>query len=66
MVRIDIMLPDELKLDRNLPRESRFKYFTKDDKCCTWERISQYDLVRSVQPTIGKEPRIPVVYLATK
>lgn len=66
MVLIDTMFPDELKLDRYLPRDSRYKYFTKDDKCCTLERISQYDLIRSLQPTIGKEPRIPVVYLASK
>jgi pimeloyl-ACP methyl ester carboxylesterase len=66
MVLIDTMFPDELKLDRYLPRDARFKYFTKDDKCCTLERIAQYDLIRSVQPTIGKEPHIPVVYLASK
>ena len=66
MVLVDAMFPDELKLDRYLPREYTFKYFRKEDKCCTLERISQYDLIRSLQPTIGKEPDIPVIYLASQ
>jgi pimeloyl-ACP methyl ester carboxylesterase len=66
MVLVDTMFPDELRLDRYLPRDATFKHFTKDDKCCTLERISQYDLIRSLQPTIGKEPKIPVVYLASE
>lgn len=66
MVLVDAMFPDELELDRYLPRRYTFKHFTKEDKCCTVERISQYDLIRSVQSTIGKEPEIPVVYLASR
>lgn len=66
MVLIDTMFPDELHLDRYIPREFRFKFFDKDDTCCTLERISQYDLIRSLQPGIGHEPEIPVVYLASK
>lgn len=66
MVLVDAMFPDELGLDRFLPREYRFKHFSKEDKCCTLERISQYDLIRSVQSTIGEEPKIPVVYLASR
>jgi pimeloyl-ACP methyl ester carboxylesterase len=66
MLLVDTMFPDELGLDRYLPREYRFKHFDKDDKCCTQERISQYDLIRSLQDTIGEEPEIPVVYLASQ
>jgi pimeloyl-ACP methyl ester carboxylesterase len=66
MVLVDAMFPDELELDRYLPRRYTFKHFRKEDKCCTLERISQYDLIRSLQSTIGKEPEIPVVYLASK
>jgi pimeloyl-ACP methyl ester carboxylesterase len=66
MVLVDSMFPDELKLDRYLPREYTFKHFSKEDKCCTVERVSQYDLIRSLQSTIGKEPDIPAVYLASE
>ena len=66
MVLVDSMFPDELRLDRYLPRDYTFKHFSKEDKCCTLERISQYDLIRSLQPTIGEEPKIPVVYLASE
>ena len=66
MVLIDTMFPDELRLDRFLPRDSRFVYFLKDDRCCTLERIAQFDLIRSLQASIGKEPDIPVVYLASE
>ena len=35
MVLIDTMFPDELRLDRFLPRDYRFVYYNRDDKCCT-------------------------------
>jgi len=66
MVLIDTMFPDELRLDRLIPREFRFAYYRKDDRCCTLERISQADLIQRLQGTIGKEPDIPVVYLASQ
>ncbi|NPC41706.1 alpha/beta fold hydrolase [Nocardioides sp. zg-1230] len=66
MALVDTMFPDELRLDPFLPREFRFLYFDKDDKCCTVERISQYALIRSLQKGIGEEPDIPVVYLASE
>ncbi len=66
MVLVDAMFPDELELDRYLPPQYTFKHFRKEDKCCTLERISQYDLIRSVQDTIGKEPDIPLIYLASE
>jgi pimeloyl-ACP methyl ester carboxylesterase len=66
MVLVDAMFPDELELDRYLPEEYTFKHFRKEDKCCTLERISQYDLIRSLQDAIGKEPDIPLIYLASE
>jgi pimeloyl-ACP methyl ester carboxylesterase len=66
MVLIDTMFPDELRLDRYLPRDYRFVYYNRDDKCCTQERISQFALITSLQPDIGNEPAIPVIYLASE
>lgn len=66
MVLIDTMFPDELALDRFLPRDARFVYYDKDDKCCTLERISQFALISSLRPHIGKEPAIPAIYLASE
>ena len=66
VVFVDAMFPDELGLDRYLPRQHTFKHFDREDKCCTVERISQFDLIRSLQPTIGREPDIPAIYLAAK
>ena len=63
---VDAMFPDELGLDRYLPRQHTFKHFDREDECCTLERISQFDLIRSLQPTIGREPDIPAIYLAAK
>ncbi|MCP3420438.1 alpha/beta fold hydrolase [Nocardioides pinisoli] len=66
MVLVDSMFPDELRLDPLLPKRFRFLHFTEEDTCCTVERISQYDLIRSLQDGIGEEPDIPVVYLASE
>lgn len=66
MVLVDSMFPDELKLDPLLPERYRFRHFADEDACCTLERISQYDLIRSLQKGIGEEPEIPVVYLASE
>jgi pimeloyl-ACP methyl ester carboxylesterase len=66
MVLMDTMFPDELRLDRYLPRQHRFVHFREDDMCCTRERIAQLDLIRSLQGDIGQEPGIPVIYLASE
>ena len=63
---VDAMFPDELGLDRYLPEQFTFKHFDKEDRCCTVERISQLALIRSLQPTIGREPDIPAIYLASQ
>lgn len=65
MLLVDSMFPDELRLDPYLRPEWRFRHFDREDRCCTVERISQYALVRSLQKGIGREPEIPVIYLAS-
>jgi pimeloyl-ACP methyl ester carboxylesterase len=66
MVLMDTMFPDELKLDRYLPKSDRFLTYDKQDACCALERTSQYAMIRDVQRYIGKEPKVPVIYLASK
>jgi len=66
MVMIDTMFPDELALDRYLPEDATFLHYRKDDKCCTLERISQYEQIKGLQKYIGHEPAVPMVYLASE
>jgi pimeloyl-ACP methyl ester carboxylesterase len=66
MVLIDAAFPDELSLDRYLPRRFRFRAYAEDDACCTLERNPQYPMVLDLQRFIGREPAVPVVYLASK
>jgi len=66
LVFIDGMFPDELGLDRYLPRKFRSIHYRHDDACCSPERIAQFDLFREVQRYIGHEPRVPMIYLASK
>ena len=44
----------------------RFISYRHDDACCSQERIAQYDLIRDAQRYIGHEPRVPMIYLASK
>jgi predicted esterase len=66
MVMVDTMFPDELSLDRYLPEDATFLHYRKDDKCCTLERISQYEQIRGLQKYIGHEPAVPMIYLASE
>jgi pimeloyl-ACP methyl ester carboxylesterase len=66
MVMIDTMFPDELALDRYLPEDATFLHYRRDDKCCTLERISQYEQIAGLQKYIGHEPAVPLVYLASQ
>lgn len=66
MVLLDAMFPDELELDRYLHHGDRFIDYQKEDGCCSLERTPQYDMVRDLQQYIGKEPPVPVIYLAAK
>jgi pimeloyl-ACP methyl ester carboxylesterase len=65
LVFIDAMFPDELGLDRYLPSQFRFSHYRHDDECCTPERIAQFDLIKGLQPYIGHEPHVPMIYLAS-
>lgn len=66
MVLLDASFPDELSLDRYLPRRYRSIAYAKDDACCTPERFALYPMLRDLQRYIGEEPDIPVIYLAAK
>ena len=65
MVLLDTMYPDELKLDRYVKRRYRFVHFAEEDACCSLERNAHYDMIRDLQRFIGKEPDVPVTYLAS-
>lgn len=66
MVMLDAFFPDELALDQYVPSDETFLHYRHDDMCCTLERISEYDLIKELQPFIGQEPAIPLIYLAAK
>lgn len=66
MVLLDASFPDELALDRYLPRRYRSIAYAKDDACCTPERFALHPMLRSLQRYIGREPEIPVTYLAAR
>ena len=63
LVLLDAIIPDELSLDQYLPPEATFQYFSEDDKCCTTERVSGFDLINGLQQYIGNEPDVPMIYL---
>lgn len=65
MVLLDAMFPDELGLDPLLPEQYTFEYFAEDDRT-TPERIVHFDVITQAQEYLGKEPAIPVVYLASE
>ena len=64
MLLLDSMFPDELSLDYLFPPNDRYKAFDKEDETAL-ERISHYKVLRLGQRYIGKEPKIPVTYLAS-
>ena len=66
MVMLDTMFPDELALDRYLPDDATFLHYRKEDRCCTLERISEYELIKSLQRYVGHEPAVRMIYLASK
>ena len=63
LVLLDAIIPDELSLDQYLPPEATFQYFSEDDKCCTTERVSGFDLINGPQQYIGNEPDVPMIFL---
>ncbi|GAB3035986.1 hypothetical protein GCM10011376_17960 [Nocardioides flavus (ex Wang et al. 2016)] len=65
MVLLDSMFPDELQFDRYFPRLDRYQSFHRSDMCCEVERISHWKAMKKAARHIGREPRIPVTYLAS-
>jgi pimeloyl-ACP methyl ester carboxylesterase len=66
MVLLDAMFPDELALDRYWPRDERYKAFDEEDREESLERISHWRTLKKAARSIGHEPPIPVVYLASR
>jgi hypothetical protein len=65
MLLFDAMFPDELSLDHLFEPEDTYKAFDAEDENESLERISHYKVLKAAQPHIGKEPAIPVTYLAS-
>ena len=64
MVLLDSMFPDELKLEPLLEPKNRYAaYDVEDEK--SLERISHYKTLKAAENYIGREPAIPVTYLAS-
>lgn len=65
MVLLDSLFPDELQFERYFPRADRYQSYHREDICCTAERISHWKAMKKASRFIGREPSIPVVYLAS-
>ncbi len=65
MVLLDAMFPDELSLEHLFPAPDRYEAFDQTDEAEGLERISHFKCITAGQRFIGKEPRIPVTYLAS-
>jgi pimeloyl-ACP methyl ester carboxylesterase len=65
MVLLDAMFPDDLLLDPLLPPKERYKASDQEDENASLERLSQFKVLEAAVPYIGKEPAIPVTYLAS-
>lgn len=65
MVLLDAAFPDDLALDPLLPRRDRYRTAHRDDMNNSLERISHYAAHRAAYRFAGREPDIPVTYLAS-
>jgi pimeloyl-ACP methyl ester carboxylesterase len=65
MVQLDSMFPDELFYEHLFPQPERYTAFSKDDACCTLERISHYRMLRTAFRYIGREPAVPMTYFSS-
>ncbi len=65
MVLLDAMFPDELSLEHLFAPADRYEAFDTTDEAEGLERISHFKCITAGQRFIGKEPRIPVTYLAS-
>lgn len=65
MVLLDSMFPDELKLEHLIDPKERYVAYDTEDENGSLERISHYKMLNAAQRYVGKEPAIPVTYLAS-
>jgi len=65
MVLLDAMFPDELSLEHLFAPEDTYEAFSEEDEATGLERISHFKVLTAGQGFIGREPRIPVTYLAS-
>jgi pimeloyl-ACP methyl ester carboxylesterase len=65
MVLLDAMFPDELSLEHLFDPADRYQAFDQEDEA-SLERISHYKVQKAAQRYVGREPEIPVVYLASE
>ena len=65
MVLLDSMFPDELKLEPLVDPKERYAAYDAEDENESLERISHYKMLKAAQRYVGKEPAIPVTYLAS-
>ena len=64
MVLLDSMFPDELALEHLFPPEDTYESYSEADEA-SLERISHFKTLMAGQRFIGREPAIPVTYLAS-
>lgn len=64
-VMLDSMFPDEMALESMFPLEDRYEAFSEEDEGTGLERISHYKVQMAAQAFIGREPDIPLTYLAS-
>ena len=65
MVLLDAMFPDELSLEYLFEPEDTYEAYDQVDETEGLERISHFECITAGQEFIGKEPKIPVTYLAS-
>lgn len=65
MVLLDSPIPDELSLEHLVPAKDRYKALDEEDEKESLERISHYRVFKAAAKHIGKEPDIPVTFLAS-
>lgn len=65
MVLLDSPFPDELSLEHLFKPEDTYEAFDAEDENESLERISHFKVLKASEPYIGREPAIPVTYLAS-
>ena len=66
MVLLDAMFPDLLSIDHLLPAEFRQEASSDDELDNSLERISHFEMLTEAQQYIGREPQIPLIFLASE